>query len=67
MKHNLSGMDAETLSRELEARGLSRQVKAAAALRVNQATVSRWLAGETPIPGWVELALKAIRAKGGAK
>lgn len=61
-RHYLLLVDAETLARELEARGLGNQYDAGEALRVDQSTVSRWLNGTRPIPAWVEVALKAIRA-----
>lgn len=56
-------MEPDALRDALRERGLERQVLAAKALRVNQATVSRWLAAEAPIPQWVELALVALDIK----
>ena len=56
----MTEMDRETFRTEMDARGITLQVRAAKALRVNQATVSRWLSGETPIPSWVEIAILGI-------
>lgn len=48
------------LREELAARGFARQADAARALRVDQATISRWLNGKAPIDPMVEVALRGI-------
>lgn len=47
----------------LVARGLSRQIDAAAALGVNVSSISKWLAGIHPIPALVVRALGGIPSK----
>lgn len=49
----------------LNERGIARQIDAAAALRVSQETISRYLSGKHRIPGPVELALEGIPKKNG--
>jgi hypothetical protein len=55
-------MTSAELRTELDRRGLTTQMKAAAALCVDQKTVSRWLRGECSIPRHLPLTLSAIPA-----
>jgi hypothetical protein len=57
-------MTPEQLRSALDARGLGKQIDAAAALGVNVSSVSRWLAGHHPIPDLVEVALRGIPLAG---
>lgn len=53
-------MTPEEFKEALRLRGLAGQYNAAAALGVNQASISRWLRGVAEIPRTVELALNGI-------
>lgn len=53
-------MTPEEFQTALVARGIGRQIDAAAALRKDQSTISRWLKGTLPIPPIVEVALQGI-------
>ena len=57
-------MTPDQLRQALDARGLSTQVAAAAALGVTSGSVSRWLAGIHPIPEIVEVALRGLPVNG---
>lgn len=56
-------MTRQQLRTELAARGLAKQLDAARALGVEQSSVSRWINGSRPVPGWIEVALRGIRKK----
>lgn len=59
-------MDPTTLRDELDARGLN-QAQFSRAVCVSSGAVSMWLSGARPIPGWVAVALRAIKPKKGGK
>lgn len=54
-------MTAEDFRAALDEKGIALQVEAARALRVSQASISRWLSGEQPIPPIVRTALDGIK------
>ena len=53
-------MTPAQLEKELQARGLTTQAKAAQALRVDQSTISKWVLGKRAIPGMVDAVLAGI-------
>lgn len=53
-------MTPDEFDESLRLRGLVPQMRAAAALGVNQASISRWRTGKERVPRTVELALLAI-------
>ena len=56
-------MTGAELTRAIKDRGLD-QRKAAAALGVDESTVSRWINGSRPIPDIAVVALQAVPPKG---
>lgn len=55
-------MEPEELRTAMAERALN-QRQLAKALCISEAAVSLWLSGDNPIPGWVTVALRAVRKK----